>query len=115
MAKRKERRCKICGAVLEEENLWLCDGCQAAGMGEQLKRPGPNAEELRNVAQRRQELGVPPLEGMTMEEINELARCWMPPFNTYGKFRGYVSRTGRLPPEDMRKHPEKRDESDKGD
>ena len=104
MAKKKTaRKCKVCGGALEETNLWLCESCQAAGMGERIKRPEIDTMELLTVARRREGMGLPPLEGMKMEEINALARCWSPPYSTYGRFRGYVWHTGRLPPEEARR------------
>ena len=105
--KRKKRRCKSCGAVMPPCNIYLCDACQEAGMGRKNDKGLFEARELLLIAKCRQEIGVCPIAQMDMAQVNTLARCFMPPYSTYGRFRGYVEETGRLPPmeflrEDMR-------------
>lgn len=98
MRKQRKRRCKVCGAVLRAENLWLCDDCQSTGAGQAYRqRKRISGEELLKIAMQREEDGIDPLAGMSMEEINELAREFGGAYNSYGKLREYVRQTGQLP------------------
>ena len=58
-------------------------------------------KELLLVAKQRNDNGMNPIEGMNMEQISLLARCFTPPYSTYGRFRGYVDMTGRFPPKEF--------------
>lgn len=99
MGKRKIRYCKICGDAMPRDCLWVCHGCQAAGMGQHIKIKGEaSAEDLLAVARARTS---DPLDGMTAEDVEALSHCFKQPYNTYGKLRGYVSATGQLPPKNM--------------
>ena len=50
------------------------------------------------MARERQTLGENPLAGMSMEEISALAWTYRRDgYGSYGKLRGYVHATGRLP------------------
>ena len=100
--RRKIRRCRTCGAILSETRIALCESCQAAGMGREI-RSSIDAEELLTVARARELFGIRILDEMSLDEIAALARMWSAPYNTYGRFRGYVDTMGRLPPEDYRK------------
>ena len=100
--RRKIRRCRTCGAILSETRIALCESCQAAGMGREI-RSSIDAEELLTVARARELFGIRILDEMSLDEIAALARMWRAPYNTYGRFRGYVDTMGRLPPEDYRK------------
>ena len=100
--RRKIRRCRTCGAILSETRIALCETCQAAGMGREI-RSSIDAEELLTVARARELFGIRILDEMSLDEIAALARMWRAPYNTYGRFRGYVDTMGRLPPEDYRK------------
>lgn len=102
MRKRKTRKCKICGADMGAYRLRICESCQAAGMGREI-RTSINTEELMNVANTRAASGTHILDEMTLDEIAALARLWRAPFCTYGRFRGYVDETGKLPPEEYLK------------
>lgn len=102
MKKRKARRCKICGAGMGAYRIRICEACQAAGMGMEI-RGSIDAEELLTVARARELFGIRILDEMSIDEIAALARMWRAPYNTYGRFRGYVDTMGRLPPEDYRK------------
>lgn len=100
--KRRIRRCRSCGAILAGTRILLCESCQAAGMGRDI-RAETDAEMLLEVAKRREQMRVPILEEMGLSEIAALARLYRTPYCTYGKFRGYVESTGRLPPEEARR------------
>ena len=76
--------------------MWLCGNCQAAGFGRNLKSGAMDGQELLAVARVR-EGKTPPLYGMGLDEISALARLFRDPYNTYGKLRGYVEMTGRMP------------------
>lgn len=97
-AKRKERKCKCCKEVLPPTCIYLCEKCEEAGMGRRKKSWHIEPQELLQIAQQRQYLGVDPIEGMDMAQVNTLARLFKPPYSTYGRFRGYVRMTGKLPP-----------------
>ncbi len=101
MRRKKYRHCKSCGGKLESYNLWVCDACQGAGLGESILPQAADAARLLAVARARERMGEDPLRQMTIEEIALLARCFQPPYETYGKLRGYVYATGGLPPEAM--------------
>lgn len=98
MRKQRKRKCKLCGSVLRAENLWLCDDCKSTGAGQAYrKRKNINGEELLRIAMRREENGIDPLAGMSLEEVNELAREYGGAYNSYGKLQEYVRQTGQLP------------------
>ena len=89
------------------DRLWLCKDCQALGRGAQM--PGVKVEcwEILAVAKELQAQGVYPLEGMKMEDVACLALCYKRPYETYGKLKGYVQGTGKLPPEEFERVDEK--------
>lgn len=93
-----KRKCKACGKKIEDTQLWLCPSCQSTGTMYYNTKKMIDARELRRVALARQAEHKPPLEDMSMAEINELAWEYGGPYNTYGKFREYVRQTGQLPP-----------------
>lgn len=97
--RRKIRRCRTCGAILSETRIALCESCQAAGMGREI-RSSIDAEELLTVANAREYFGTYILEEMTIDEIAALARKWKAPYSTYGRFRAYVDTMGMLPPKE---------------
>ena len=106
MAERKKRvgklrRCKCCGEVLPKINIYLCDACQEAGMGRKNNTNTIAAQELLSIAMQRQMVGQNPIKGMDMAQIDLLARCFISPYSTYGRFRGYVQATGKLPPREF--------------
>lgn len=91
----KKRRCKSCGMPMPGNRLWLCEDCQAAGMGITIRRRGDNCgRELLEVARAREH---DPLEGMTPEEIACLSYMFRAPYNSYGRLRAYVYAMGELP------------------
>lgn len=100
MGRKRVRQCRCCGERLEATRLWVCEACTAAGLGARLPTWEPvDRRELLEVARERERLGLPPLEGMSMEEISALA--WLfhkAGYGSYGKLRGYVESTGKLPP-----------------
>lgn len=77
----------------------ICEACQAAGMGREI-RSSIDAEELLTVARAREYFGTYILEEMTIDEIAALARKWNAPYSTYGRFRGYVDAMRKLPPKE---------------
>lgn len=77
----------------------ICEACQAAGMGREI-RSSIDAEELLTVARAREYFGTYILEEMTIDEIAALARKWNAPYSTYGRFRGYVDTMRKLPPKE---------------
>ena len=93
----KVRRCKCCGKKMNPMRLWICEECQAEGRT--IPANGKiNTAELEAVARERQTLGENPLAGMSMEEISALAWTYRRDgYGSYGKLRGYVHATGRLP------------------
>lgn len=97
---RKPRPCRCCGGKLPPDRLRVCESCQAAGLAYHMDRYEPvDREELYAVAVVREARGLPPLEGMSMEEISALAWLFRKSgYGTYGKLRGYVESTGKLPP-----------------
>ena len=102
MRRRKVRRCRSCGAILNGTRLLICESCQAAGMGREI-RAEIDAEELLEVAMQREKMELAILEEMGLGEIAALARLYRAPYSTYGRFRAYVESTGRLPPEEARR------------
>lgn len=94
---KKIRTCKCCGARMGPNRLWLCESCREAGMT--VKPPERiNTQELDAVARARQEAGENPLEDMSLAEIAALAWDYRKEgYGSYGKLRGYVRMTGRLP------------------
>ena len=80
-------------------DLWVCEDCRAAGRASELDVIGQiNGEELEQVARERQAAGMSPLAGMSVEEIQALAWLYRREgYGSYGKLRGYVDATGRLP------------------
>lgn len=99
MKKRKTRRCKICGAEMGAYRIRICEACQAAGMGMEI-RGSIDAEELLSAARAREQFGIHILDEMTLDEIAALARLWNAPYCTYGRFRAYVDTMGKLPPKE---------------
>ena len=55
MRRRKVRRCRSCGAILNGTRLLICESCQAAGMGREI-RAEIDAEELLEVAIQREKM-----------------------------------------------------------
>ena len=96
----KARRCRGCGCILSPVKLWLCDDCTAAGVGARMSPyESADREALLQVAKAREERGLPPLEGMTMDEKSALAWLFRKSgYGSYGKLTGYVRATGKLPP-----------------
>ena len=78
------------------ERLWICESCQEQGM---TVDPGrPDVRELERVARAREAVGKRPLEGMSIGEISALAWTYRKEgYGSYGKLRGYVDATGRMP------------------
>ena len=103
--KKKERYCKCCGDRLPQEHIWLCESCQAAGFGLKMRRDGTDGRELLAVARAR-DGKIPPFADMGMEEIAAIAKLFKAPYNSYGKLKGYVTATLRMPPVEY----ERRDE-----
>ena len=97
--RRKIRKCRTCGAILSETRIALCDSCQAAGMGREI-RSSIDAEELMEVAKAREHFGTYILEEMSIDEVAALARKWNAPYSTYGRFRSYVDTMRKLPPKE---------------
>lgn len=97
MKKKQKRSCKCCGAELQPTRLWICEECQAAGRTVK-RQPATNTQELEGVARARQLAGMDPIAGMRMDEIAALAWTYRREgYGSYGKLRGYVHATGRLP------------------
>lgn len=93
----KVRICKCCGKKMNPMRLWICEECQAEGRT--IHANGKiNTTELEAVARERQASGQNPLEGMQLEEVAALAWTYRREgYGSYGKLRGYVHATGRLP------------------
>lgn len=99
MRKRKSsvRRCRCCGEPMPPVRLWVCEICQMQGRTVRLPET-LNGAELETVARARQECGLNPLDEMTLEEVTVLAWTYRREgYGSYGKLRGYVHMTGRLP------------------
>lgn len=96
MAKKNERFCECCREPLAAERIRLCESCQAAGLGQNIKTRAVDGRELLAVARAR-EGKIPPLHGMGLDGIAAIARLFRAPYNTYGKLRGFVAMTGRMP------------------
>lgn len=94
------RVCKSCGKKMPSTCLWLCESCQALGLGDKMRDTGRDHWDVLEVAKEQEAMGIIPIFDMKMEDIVALARCYKPPYNTYGKLRGYVDSTKRLPPEE---------------
>ena len=99
--RQKIRRCKCCAGILPKTNIAFCDACREAGMGSWNDKSNIATKELLLVAKQRNDNGMNPIEGMNMGQISLLARCFKAPYSTYGRFRGYVEMTGRLPPKEF--------------
>ena len=57
-----------------------------------------DVRELERVARAREVVGKRPLEGMSIGEISALAWTYRKEgYGSYGKLRGYVDATGRMP------------------
>lgn len=97
----KKRVCKCCSALIESYNVWLCDACQAAGLGAGIVPGTTKKQELLQIAREREGTKTDPLAGMTLDEIALLARCFLPPYATYGGLRGYVAGHGCVPPKSL--------------
>ena len=93
----KVRICKNCGKKMSPTCLWLCERCQALGMGAGVKQYR-NQWEVLEVAKEHERMGILPIDNMKLEDIAALARCYQSPYNTYGKLRSYVESTKKLPP-----------------
>lgn len=102
---RRWRRCRACGEKLPPTCLRLCEPCQLLGRGRELCSRDAATETVLYVAKAREAAGLHPLYSMSLSEIAALARCYHPPYNTYGKLRGYVTATGKLPPTDYERRP----------
>ena len=98
MGRRRMRVCRSCGKGLPPTCLWLCESCQALGAGTWLRAKNRDCLEILEVAKEREALGVFPIYDMGLEEVAALAKCYRPPYNTYGKLRAYVEQMRRLPP-----------------
>lgn len=98
--KKKERYCKCCGAVLGADRAMICEPCQAAGFGARLSASDYDGKGLLEMARERERIGIYPLTGCRMEEINALARMFRAPYGTYGGFKGYVEAVRKLPPQE---------------
>lgn len=96
---RRVRTCRWCGRRMGVDRLWLCKDCQALGRGAQMPSVMVEPREVLAVAKSLEAQGIYPLEGFKMEDVACLARCYKPPYESYGKLKGYVEGTGRLPPE----------------
>lgn len=95
--KEQVRHCRCCGETMSPVRLWICENCQALGKTVVPLRK-INAQELEAVARARQEAGGNPLEDMSLAEIAALAWTYRREgYGSYGKLRGYVFMTGRLP------------------
>lgn len=77
----------------------ICEACQEAGMGREIRR-SIDADELLEVAKAREYFGTYILEEMSIDEVAALARKWNAPYSTYGRFRGYVDEMRKLPPKE---------------
>ena len=99
MRKTKVRRCKICGAKMSPYRIRICEACQEAGMGREI-RGSIDAEELLEVAKAREHFGTYILDEMSIDEIAAIARLWNAPYCTYGRFRSYVDTMRKLPPKE---------------
>lgn len=95
--KKKVRTCRCCGKKMNPMRLWICEECQEEGRT--IQTYGKiNTAELEAVARERQAFGANPLEGMSLAEIAALAWTYRRDgYGSYGKLRGYVYMTGRLP------------------
>lgn len=96
--RRKSRVCKCCGKRMPPYDLWVCEDCRLAGRAAELGEIGRiQVKELMEVASARQGL-MNPLEGFTVDEIQALSWEFRKEgYGSYGKLRGYVDATGRLP------------------
>ena len=94
------RVCKSCGKKMPSTCLWLCESCQALGLCARVEKKYGDQWDVLAVAKEKEALGIIPTFDMKMEDIVALAKCYKPPYNTYGKLRGYVDSTKRLPPEE---------------
>lgn len=100
--RRKTRRCAFCGRRLRKLELRLCSDCVRDPLLMHVfgKCGEINSAGLRILAVKRSQVGKPPLEGFSLEEVNALAREYEgTAYGSYGKLRGYVDATGKLPPE----------------
>ena len=95
--KKQVRHCRCCGEEMSPVCLWICESCQA--IGRTVAHPRQiNTQELETVARTRQDFGLNPLAGMTLDEIAALAWTYRREgYGSYGKLRGYVAMTGKLP------------------
>lgn len=96
--RRKNRVCKCCGKRMPPYDLWVCEDCRLAGRAAELEVIGRiQVKELMEVARARQGL-MNPLEGFSVDEIQALSWEFRKEgYGSYGKLRGYVDATGRLP------------------
>lgn len=78
--------------------IWICDSCQALGLGVRVKKQYRDQWEVFEVAKELEANGCIPIYDMKLEDIAALAKCYYAPYNTYGKLRSYVESTRRLPP-----------------
>lgn len=92
------QNCEYCGARLRKGEYRVCSACRG-GVTVATRNGRIDGEALLFLARRHQEAGLPPLEGMRMEEINAIARIYSgTAFNSYGRLREYCRQTGKLPP-----------------
>ena len=98
MKNEKQRRCRVCREPLSAGAIWVCDACSAAGLGASVRRKGCiDARELLEIVRSREGSSMP-LRDMKLDEIAAMAKLYLPPYGTYGKFRTFVELNRRLPP-----------------
>lgn len=96
--RRKHRNCMCCGKKMPPYDLWACEDCSVAGRAAEIDViERIHVQELLEVARAREGL-MDPLAGMRIEEIQALSWEFRKEgYGSYGKLRGYVDATGRLP------------------
>lgn len=98
MPKGRTRRCAFCGEKMLPTRIVLCETCQQLGFGARMRPNGLDPVEMLQVAKERQKEGYSPIMDMGLSDISALAKCYKSPYNTYGRLRGYVEATHKLPP-----------------
>lgn len=101
MPKGKTRRCSCCKKKMPSTRISLCETCQKLGMGLRMRSVAVPATEILAVAKERQSLGMNPIGEMNMNDVAALAKCFRSPYHTYGRLRGFINATGKLPPEEF--------------
>ncbi len=71
------------------------------GRGAELNVGEAIGADVLEVVRYREQFSTKPLEGLGLEEVAALARMFKPPYSTYGRLRGYVQETGKLPPREF--------------